>query len=373
MSKYGLTAGQQCYKFSLLTLISNPVTSQNDVWLAEDMATKTQVALKIISGAPVDVPNRLYEAQVGAKLKHTNLCEVIGADLVDIPSATVDGGIPTGPFVLIGFRYQPQGACTRLLEGPGVMRVDRVHRLLLDVLAGLEYLHEQGLHHNDIKPANILLSLEGNYLLTDYGITWSEGTSNTAQAYLPHIAPESLETNSSGYTNIHHPCASTDIFQLGLSAYRLLNGAQHIRGEFDKHLASGTIQKFFDGVRNGTIPDRQAYGQGIPQRLRMVVNRAIEVDPAKRYASALEMRRDVEKLYYPYVWQYDTSNELVLNRGKVQYSIELLQKGSKYDIAAIATYTSGKVVRPSEFKATGLSKAKATSHVRSIRQALMKP
>lgn len=372
MSVYNLATGTQCYKFKLQTLISNPATSQTDVWLAEDEATKTQVALKVIAGAPNDIPSRLYEARVGAKFKHNNLCEVVGADVVDIPAALVNGAPPTGPFVLIGFMYQPNGSCTRLLEGPGVLRVDIVHKLLLDVLAGLEYLHEQGLQHNDIKPANILLNNDGNFLLTDYGITWSGAAPTVAPVYMPHMAPESLQALPAGYTNNHRPCAATDIYQLGLTAYRLLNGADKISGEFDRHASAGTLNDFFAGVIAGNIPDRSAYGPEVPQRLRQIINKALEISPGNRYSSALEMRRDVERIHYPCAWGYDAANKLVLEKGNAVFTIERTANGRRFDVAAVAQYSSGKVVRPKDYRATNLTGAQADAHIKKIMQQLMK-
>jgi serine/threonine protein kinase len=367
MSRYGFAAGDQCYKFTLDLLISNPLTSQSDVWLATDQTTSRRVALKIIDTAPTQLPQRLYEAQIGAKLRHANLCEVVGADVFSatIPSAT---GPVMVQFVAIGFEYQANGTCTKLLKGPGMMPIRDVHRLLMNVLAGLEYLHEAGWMHNDIKPANILVGTHGEFLLTDYGIAWAPLPGlPPANCYLPHVAPESVQVPGV-FPPAHTPTLHTDIYQLGVTAYRLLNGVGIIRDTFNRLQASGQVQDFFTLVREGKIPDRSSYHPSVPHNLRRIVNKALSLNPNDRYVSALEMRRDLEKIAFPWQWEFTPTNEFQCVKDGAILSIEETPRNGKFEVCLFKRYIkSGKAVRPPGDRKTGLTRRQADAH----RQKLM--
>lgn len=373
MSVFGFTPGNQCYKYTLQTLLSNPATSQTDVWLAQDQATQTSVALKVLDNRFGAVPQRLYEAQFGARLRHTNLCEVVGADIFTWPTSPNGSPVPV-EYVAIGFRYQPKGTCSSLIAGPGIVPVDTVHRLLLDVLSGLEYLHEQGWQHNDIKPANILVGPHDEFMLTDYGIAWAPnmGIVNTS-CYIPHIAPESVQGIPGAYSANHQPTARTDLYQLGVTAYRLLNGVSLIRQTFDQMNAAGQRDLFLEKVMNGDIPDRSAYQPTVPNRLRHIINRALSLDPTDRYLSALEMRRDLERLYFPHVWKFDQAGELVLTKGAVEHRIERSQTGSQHAVCLVKSFPSGHKIRPSEFTKAGLTRVRADAHAKHIMREMLKP
>lgn len=366
MSKYGFTVGERCYKFTLEALISNPATSQSDVWLATDQATAQRVALKIMDAAPPQLPQRLFEAQIGAKLSHANLCEVVGADVFDSVRQTVMGPQKI-QFVAIGFEYQPNGTCSKLLKGPGMLTIQEVHRLLLNVLAGLEYLHGEGWMHNDIKPANILIGRHGEYMLTDYGIAWAPIPGMPPPScYMPHVAPESVQALGGAFPN-HVPTLQTDIYQLGVTAYRLLNGVGVIRDEFNRHQLSNQVPEFFRLVREGRIPDRNAYHPSVPHSLRRIVNKAMSLDPADRYVSALEMRRELERLAFPYKWEFTPTNDMKCIRDGVAMTVEEIAKGGKFDICLVKTFETGTVQRPPANRAAGLTRKKADAH----RQKLM--
>jgi eukaryotic-like serine/threonine-protein kinase len=300
MSVYGFSAGTQIYKYRLVKELGS---SQGDVWLAQDCATNKQVALKFLDGANRPVAERLWEAQIGARFRHPNLCEVLYADVVSIGATS---------FVAISQTYYQHGACTRQLQGPGVLPAKSVQKLLMDVLMGLEYLHQNAVYHNDLKPANILVSDHGDYVITDYGISYSLASgAKPISFYQPHVPPETITNNR------HDPCVLSDIYQLGLTAYRLLNGLDEVVSSF-----TADPTAFRQGVAAGTIPDRDAFSPFLPASLRRIVCRAIEADPIKRYQGALEMRRDLERTNIPIQWTYDLGGNLNCITNNASYVID---------------------------------------------------
>lgn len=376
MSCYGFMPGDVCYKFRLDTLISNPNTSQSDVWLATDQATETRVALKLIEAG--SDPNNslilLYEAKVGAKLKHANLCEVIGADIFEIERSSLAGSSKRR-FVAIGFQYQPRGTCANIIKGPGMMPVYDLHRLLLNVLCGLEYLHELGWRHNDIKPANILIGPHGEYMLTDYGISWTPSQGNpTAGCYVPYITPESILTDGTNYDMKHTPTVQSDLYQLGVTAFRLLNGVGLIRDDFNKYQQALNPMEFLRRVKIGELPSRTGYDPSVPYNIRHIINKALSPDPLNRYISALEMRRALEKLSFPHQWICDPTGIMHCTKKGADYQIEESSQGGTFNVCLIKrNVNSGKVIRPSKDIKKSLTRSQANSHRQKIMQEVMKP
>lgn len=355
MSAHGLTPGQQVYKYQLVKKIG---TGQSEVWLAKDIATNTEVALKVLDASNGDVVSCLYEARVGAVLSHPNLCEVKYADLTEV--STPSGNVP---LVVIAFAYLPHGACTRLIRGPGMMPAETVRHLLLDVLAGLEYLHENGGHHNDIKPANILTNAQDRFLLTDYGIAWSPSSGvSTAAFYKPHIAPETAANGGA-----HVPSVQSDLYQLGVTAYRLLNGGDVLTDLWTKMGDAA----FRAEVVAGKLPDRDGYHPSVPASLRRIINKAIAVNPSNRYASAIEMRRDLEKLHFPWQWTFDANGELCCLKKGVEYRIETEPGKGGTDVFCRATYPGGNSRRISRFTSKGLKQTQVEQSKKRIMQAIL--
>jgi serine/threonine protein kinase len=69
-------------------------------------------------------------------------------------------------------------------------------KVIIDILRDLEYLHENGYYHCDIKPNNILIGDNEEYILSDYRITCFSPTHTAVkprQIYLPHAAPETVQ------------------------------------------------------------------------------------------------------------------------------------------------------------------------------------
>ena len=108
----------------------------------------------------------------------------------------------------------------------------------------------------------------------------------------------------------------------------------------------------------GKIPSKkhQLY---VPKKLCKIINKAVDVDPAKRFQSALEMRRSLEKLNYAGYWTSDPQNpsELIGVGIKYLYSYEEQSINSNlYKFTAIKKNLKGKLTRISFFCKTNLTK-----------------
>lgn len=314
--------GTRIYKYDLTARIGGG--GFGDVWLANDIAVNKQVALKILEAATVTVDERLTEARIGNQLTHQNLVKVHYADVVPYNGINL---------VLIAMDYQAAGSVLGKLNPGNFLSIPDATSCLIDILRGLEYLHELGLYHSDIKPNNILCGANGEHLLTDYGISCHSPTLGPVaprNAYRLHIAPEVL-----GAMQID---GHTDIYQVGLTAFRLLNGIGCLQ---DKYNRLGD-PAYIDLVQRGRLIKASDYQPFIPRSLKSIVNKAICVNPADRYRSTLDMRRALEGLAFPGYWTCAATGQLIGHSGGHQFHFEELPlPGGLFNFNAFKTNGSG--------------------------------
>lgn len=211
-----LNSGERIYKYELREPLGGG--EFGDVWLAHDSSISRDIAVKILA-TDVTINERLREARIGNQLDHQNLVKVHYADVVPHNGHDI---------VIIAMDYHPNGSILSRVNSRNFMTIPDVIRFMVDILRGLEYLHELNLYHNDIKPHNILVGAGGQGILTDYGISCHSPAGGSAPHrgfYKLHVAPEVLQD---GQVNVQ-----TDIYQVGLTAFRLLNGLGLVRAKYD--------------------------------------------------------------------------------------------------------------------------------------------
>lgn len=269
------SAGEQIYKYELLSYIGGG--EFGEVWLTKDFALDLPCALKILPRNDISIDERLLEAQIGCRLQHSNVVNIKYADVLEYKSE---------PVVTIAMPYYKSGSMLSQLNSNNFLDIKIATKCLIDILRGLEYLHENGYFHCDIKPNNILVGDSGESILTDYGITCYSPTHvavHPRQCYLPHTSPETLSKN------IYDE--RTDIYQLGLTAFRLLNGISEIRSEF-----MSDRNAFQKNVLAGKVIVDNKYQPFVPRKIKRIISKATALNPDDRYQSALEMRRALEQL-----------------------------------------------------------------------------
>jgi serine/threonine protein kinase len=106
-------------------------------------------------------------------------------------------------------------------------------RLLIEIGSALDYLHQRGLVHCDVKPSNILLDGQRHAYLTDFGMTASpddiEHTGPRGGTIL-YMSPEQFEGMSSGQATSACVGASSDVYSLGVLMYDLFTGEMPFKG-----------------------------------------------------------------------------------------------------------------------------------------------
>lgn len=330
--------GDNLYKFTLLKKLGG---NFGEVWHATDNSINKEVALKILEPEFEPIARLLDEARIGNKFNHKNLLPIHYADVATIGGTT---------YTLISQEYYKNGSVINLLNAYNFLPLPIALKVLQDILFGLEYLHNSGFYHNDIKPGNILIDDQNNAVLADYGITgFSPNITpiTPKNSYKVHRAPETA--GGTPIISIH-----SDIFQVGCTAYRLLNGITHLKNEFN----SMSQENYESEKAKGKIPNRSGYQSFVPQRLKAIINKSLNVNPEERFSSALEMRRKLEKLSFPGYWTTDENSNLVGVGKKYLYQYKIVPKaGDFYDFQASKTNRSSKnITKVGDFTKKNLSR-----------------
>jgi serine/threonine protein kinase len=165
----------------------------------------------------------------------------------------------------------------------------------------LHNIHSKKLIHFDIKTDNILLSHRGEALISDFGLAQKTNVAGTAEQdrmYFKMLPPEAHQT--SAFTS------AFDIYQFGLTLYRMCNGNAEFLRQFDKFgpATSFNRDQFRYDLRNGLFPDRDVFLEHIPNRLRRLVKKCLEPDPSQRFPSAIEVANELAQVEDRLDWQY---------------------------------------------------------------------
>lgn len=181
----------------------------------------------------------------------------------------------------------------------------------LQVAEGLEYAHYRGIVHRDVKPSNVLISRRGEVKLMDFGIARDPGKSELTQVGLAvgtpaYMAPEQIRGDKIDFR--------TDVFAVGILLYEMLAGEKPWPEESGRSVTVKVLDE-------PPVPLTKVC-PGAPKELVSVVDRCLHKEPAQRYASTFELRRDIER-YVQQTSLLDPRGRLVLflkNRGFVPAS-----------------------------------------------------
>ena len=275
-------ASQTLGKYELVREIGRG--SMGTVYLARDPFSLRDVALKI---ADVDPKSNLRiarrrrklffnEAKAAGRLRHPNII------------ATIDAGTEEAlRFIVMEYVSGAQTLDLFCLPA-NLLPIDRVVRIMLKCAIALDYAHNKGVIHRDIKPKNIMLTQENEVKICDFGIallTEGEDVDNTqvmgTLGSPRYMSPEQL-TNE-GVTN------QSDIFSLGVVLYELLSGVN----PFSARNMADVTQKI---TREAHQPLKEMRDD-IPHALMHIVDRTLKKHPAGRYRVAMELAADLNLVY----------------------------------------------------------------------------
>jgi serine/threonine-protein kinase len=240
------------------------------VYRAYQSSLNRYVAIKVLParlGFDQEFVERFQrEALASAQLRHPNIVVIH------------DVGHEQGIYFIVMELLEGR-TLKQIVEEEGALPVERATRVVEQVAAALDYAHQRGFVHRDVKPANIFVSKEGHTTLTDFGIAKaaSEAQQLTRTGMLmgtpEYMSPEQAEGDNVDYR--------TDLYALGVVLYQMLVGQVPFRGTTPHAILHAVIYE-------PPIPLRRLRPDLSPGIESMVL-KAIDKRPERRYQSGAEL------------------------------------------------------------------------------------
>jgi len=258
------------------------------VFLATDARLSRKVALKLVR------PERLgsqparerfwREAKLAARLEHPHICAVYEV-----------GEAQGMPFMAMRFvagetlaaRVAREASATRGTDLER-RRIDEVIRIVESAARALHFAHTHGVVHRDVKPANVLIEPDGTPIVLDFGMARADeddlGLTMTGElAGTPlYMAPEQVAAKARTVD------ARTDVYALGVTLYEAVTGVRPFGGQ--------SMRELLDAITEHDPPPPSRHNRHVPHDLDVVLEKAMEKDPGRRYRTAADFADDLGRV-----------------------------------------------------------------------------
>ncbi len=259
-----------------------------DVYLAEDLRLRRKVALKLL---PAELTNRKewlrrfeLEALAASATNHPNIITIYEI-----------GKIEETHFIAVEY---VEGKTLRQMIAAGRLECLTAMDIAAQIAAALSAAHAAGVHHRDIKPENIMVRPDGLVKVLDFGLAKQAKTpslltsSNATTAVEVYTAPgmvmgtpQYMSSEQARGLGVDY---RTDIFSLGAVLYEMLTGRAAFGGAELIEILAAVAHREPEPLKN-LAPE-------IPDRLSLIVERALKKDREQRFQTAAEFQMALKEL-----------------------------------------------------------------------------
>ncbi len=248
-----------------------------EVYLTHDEVLERDVALKVLrsqyAGDEEFTERFRREARSAASLSHPHIVQVY------------DRGETEDGTSYIAMEYVPGGTLKEHIERRGPFGARETAAVGAQIADALEAAHERGVIHRDIKPQNVLVTASGDLKVTDFGIARAasavtSSASNAIFGTAGYISPEQALGEPVG--------PASDLYSLGVILYEMLTGELPFT-------ADNSIAVCMKHVTESLRPPKDL-NPDIPEGMDALVVMLLAKDPAERYASAMDLLTDLERV-----------------------------------------------------------------------------
>jgi eukaryotic-like serine/threonine-protein kinase len=284
------------------------------VYRAEDPRLDRPVALKTtnaeVAGNPSLLKRFYREAQAAAKLTHPNIVTIYEIDEAN--------GVP-----FIAMEFLEGENLQKIISDRKNLPILRKLQIIIDTCKGLDYAHQRGVVHRDIKPGNIVVLNNGQVKIVDFGIARVGVSSMTRTGVVlgtvMYMSPEQVQAQTVD--------ARSDVFSLGVVLYELLTYQTPFPGE--------DVPSILYKIMNDPPEPITKFIPQCPPQVEQIVLRALAKDREQRYQTAedvaFDLQRIADSLKRDTVDVYLQQGQRSLQKGDFTIAKECLQKVLEID------------------------------------------
>jgi tetratricopeptide (TPR) repeat protein/predicted Ser/Thr protein kinase len=270
------------------------------VYSAEDLRLGREVAIKFLrpeGGHEQWLVRFEREARLASSLQHPHICTIHEL-----------GEHEGRPFIVMELL---EGRTIKQLLEDGPLPVDRVLDYAVQVATALDAAHARGIIHRDIKPANLFVTHGDRLKVLDFGLAKLAGgrggladvstpgvqTGSTAGTQVvppvPDVTTTGITVGTAAYMSPEQATgatvdARTDLFSFGSVLYEMATGRRAFPGDSTPLVLQRLLQ--------GDVIPAHAVNPAVPDRLEAIIDRALQVNPNRRYQSASDVLADLRGL-----------------------------------------------------------------------------
>jgi len=245
-----------------------------EVYEATDIINRMRVAIKLIREDVMDNPINLKrfqnEATIVALLNHPNIVRVFNHGYIDGKPYIIQELI-TGQTL------------KDVLDFRGSLPISEAISVMLQLTAALEYAHNHGIVHRDIKPQNIFLLTDGEVKLGDFGIAETDGTAVKSKEIIGTVHYLAPEISRGGPASVQ-----SDIYSAGVTFFEILTGRVPFAEGDAINIAVAHIKEKF--------PSPKKYLPNCPKEIENVIFKACEKQPHNRYKTAKDFNDALQNI-----------------------------------------------------------------------------
>lgn len=261
-------------KYRIVKLIGSG--GMANVYLGIDMNTGVNVAIKILKpefSSDEEFIRRFdAEAKSVASLNHANIVKVFGVG-------------HEGNFRYIVQEYIEGITVKDLINQNGHLDWRNAVPIVIQIGLALDYAHQNGIVHRDIKPQNILISRDRVAKITDFGIARAASSTTITMTGVQmgsvhYFSPEQARGGNVG--------PQSDIYSLGVSLFEMVTGRLPFDGDSNVAIAVKHLQE--------TPPVPSSLMQGIPKGLDSIIAKCMQKSPERRYQTMRQLVSELDSL-----------------------------------------------------------------------------